>query len=148
MKYLKNIKLFESVDVIDVTFSNIRKIKDTDLYLVKSSSQETNVKLEHTQQEIQNREKIIENIKQIFGELEVNKLIVTLYRAERLDFKILEEREKSIEIRIYEIQDEYYYVTIHKVLYDEMNGSVFFICDQFYGLIELLKYIKKILDEK
>lgn len=148
MKYLKNIKLFESVDVIDVVFSNIRKIKDTDLYLVKSSSQETNVKLEHMQQEIQNREKIIENIKQIFGELEVYKLIVTLYRAARLDFKILEEGEESIKIGIYEIQDEYYYVTIHKISYDEIIGSVFFICDQFYGLMELLKYIKKILDEK
>lgn len=147
MKHLKSIKVFESVNVVDTIFSKIKEIKDTDVYEVKKDKHRDDTKISKGVEEINNIDNLMSSIEGIFGDIEVSKFTVTEYKIQCLHFVILREYRKSIKVTIYGIQDEYYYVTLDKVLGNIAHDRAYFICDQFYGILELLKFIKKILDE-
>lgn len=147
MRHLKSIKIFESVNVVDAIFSKIKEIKDTDVYEVKKDKHQDDTKISKGVSEINNIDNLMSSIEGIFGDIEVGKFTVTEYKIQCLHFVILREYRKSIKVFIYGIQDEYYYVTLDKVLGNIADDRAHFICDQFYGILELLKFIKKILDQ-
>jgi hypothetical protein len=148
MKHLKSIKVFESVDVVDTIFSKIKAIKDTDVYEVKKDKHRDDIKLRKLPKDMNKIDYLINNIESMFDDLVVDKYIITTYEIQYLHFKILKKNKKSIRVKIYELQDEYYYITINKTSSDYLaeEGS-YFVCDQFYGLFEFLKCVKKILDQ-
>jgi hypothetical protein len=133
VKHLKPIKLFESLDTVDILKDILNLYREG--YYSKSNDQTIVLK------EITDIIKIRKKMEEIF---ENNSVFSTYLDRFHISYKFIIDRDNIITINIKEVEDEWLYVDIFL-----SNHNIFncFKCDQQEGLFAFLLDFKKILDK-
>jgi hypothetical protein len=144
MKNLKSFKVFEKYrgdEWFENLFKDFERLKHNPSYWNEEKSNEIKITLT-------NRDRIIQNIKEIFnGAVSIhdslNNKEYEIYFYKFIDYS----KNNYLKFRIREIDDEYFWIRVY--LHEQVqyvHHMIYYICDQEEGLYSLLKEIKKLLD--